>query len=72
MFATAVDKWREELINTGRQEGLQKGRQEGIQEGILHTAQEMLKAGADIDFVQRVTNLSRQKILQIKRKIRSK
>jgi len=29
----------------------------------------MLKAGADIDFVQRVTKLNRRKILEMKRKI---
>ncbi len=66
VFATEVDKWRKKLINTGREEGIQKGREEVL----LQTTENMLKAGADVDFIQRVTKLSRRKILELRKKIK--
>ena len=38
--------------------GWQKGRQEGEQKGVYKVAVNMLRAGTEPDFIQRVTGLS--------------
>ena len=43
----------------------QEGKLEGKQEGKLETAEKMLKNGADIDFVLKVTDLPRARVEQI-------
>lgn len=42
-------------------------REEGIEKGIEKAAMEMLKKGADIDFVIGVTKLSKERILELKK-----
>ena len=56
---------REEGEQKGREEGEQRGREEGEQRGRLETAKSLLKENSPIDFIMRVTNLSREQINSI-------
>jgi predicted transposase/invertase (TIGR01784 family) len=51
-------KLGEGLIARGRQEGRREGRQEGEQQGVYKVAVNMLRAGTESDFIQRMTGLS--------------
>ena len=77
MLITALKKEKqaiyEEALQKGRQEGLKKGKQEGVKEGLhaksVKVAERMLRKGQDIDFICEITELSRDEILQIKRRL---
>ena len=62
----------EEGMKKGLQKGLQKGRQEGVKEGLQKGLQEtvlkMLKLNADLDFISKVTGLTKEEIKNIKKK----
>jgi predicted transposase/invertase (TIGR01784 family) len=60
MFITAIDQWKEDLLQEGEQRGMEKGMRE--------TAQKMLKAGSDIQFISKVTGLSKTQLLKLKQK----
>ena len=47
------------------EEGKQQGIEQGIEQGILNTAKNMKIEGADIDFISRVTGLSKEKIEEL-------
>ena len=53
----------QKILDQGRQEGIQKGRDEEKRD----MAQKMLQQGADIEFVQAVTNLSKEEILALQK-----
>ena len=50
--------------------GLLKGREEGRKEGREEIARKMLKVGTDINFIQTMTELSKDHILKLKDKIK--
>ncbi len=70
----------EEGIQKGKQEGLQegiqKGKREGLEEGLyaksVRVAERMLQKGQEIDFICEVTELSRDEVLKIKKRIEGK
>jgi predicted transposase/invertase (TIGR01784 family) len=69
--------YAEELLQQGRQQGRQEGMQQGEQQGIkkgvsfakLEMVKEMLKAGAELSFIEKVSHLSKKEIEQIKKTI---
>ncbi len=54
-------------VEKGRKEGIEKGRKEGIEKGVLLVAKQMLKMNMDIDDIAKVTNLSKEKLYEIKK-----
>ncbi len=62
-YKIGVEKGREEGIEKGREEGIQKG----IEKGVLLVAKQMLKMNMDIDAIVKVTNLSKEKLYEIKK-----
>ena len=68
--------YAEELLQQGRQEGVQlgekKGERLGIEKGISFAksemAKEMLKAGAELSFIQKFSHFSKKEIKQIKKR----
>jgi predicted transposase/invertase (TIGR01784 family) len=65
--------YAEELLQQGRQQGVQQGMQQGRQEGEYSAksemVKEMLKAGAELSFIEKVSHLSKKEIEQIKKTI---
>lgn len=62
IMRTIADSYRDQYYGIGIQEGIQ----EGIQQGIEQTATNMLKEGAEVEFVVRVTGLSSDEVLKLK------
>ncbi len=58
-----------EGVHKGRKEGLtegvRQGHEKGVQEGQLKVALQMLKEKADINFISRVTGLTKEKVLKL-------
>lgn len=52
--------------NSIRAYGKEEGRSEGIKEGIETVAKEMLKQGTDIEYIAKVTKLSKEEIERLK------
>ena len=50
-------------VEKGRKEGIEKG----IEKGVLLVAKQMLKMNMDIDDIAKVTNLSKEKLYEIKK-----
>ena len=68
---TQIEQWiREEGRLEGVKEGELKGRLEGVKEGELkgrlETAKAALKEGADVEFVIKITELTREAVLKLK------
>jgi predicted transposase/invertase (TIGR01784 family) len=59
MLSTAIDKWKEDLM----QEGVQKGKKEGK----LETAQRMLREGFKPQVISKVTGLTQTQISRLKK-----
>ncbi len=61
---------RSQGLKQGLTEGVHKGRKEGLTEGVhkgqLKVALQMLKEKADIDFIVRVTGITKKKVLKLK------
>ena len=55
----------QEGMQQGMQQGRQEGRQEGKQEGMYAVASNMLRAGTDLDFIQRMTGLPLETIRNV-------
>ena len=55
------------LPNSWRDKGIEEGREAGIKEGKKQTAIEMLKEGASVEFIARVTKLTEDEIIDLKR-----
>ncbi len=85
MLITAIKKEKQAYFEEGLQEGLQRGKQAGLEEGIqkglqkgllkgqhaekVAFAKRMLQKGQEIDFICEVTELSRDEVLKIKKRI---
>ena len=67
--AQEKQKWdrlaRDELV---REEGIEKGKKEGIQQGMEKLVLNMLKEGAEISFISKVSGWTREQILKLKDK----
>ena len=50
----------------GIQEGIQEGIKQGIEKGAIIIAQQMLKLGLDIDTIHKATNISIEKLNELK------
>ena len=63
------EEGKQQGIEQGKQQGLEQGIEQGIQQGIeqgiLNTAKNMKIEGADIDFISKVTGLSKEKIREL-------
>ncbi|ACV61598.1 hypothetical protein Dtox_0684 [Desulfofarcimen acetoxidans DSM 771] len=75
---TQIEQWireegREEGLKEGlkegREEGLKEGLKEGLREGLEKTAIAALREGFDIETIVKITNLSKEEILSLKKKI---
>ncbi|MBS3977458.1 MAG: Rpn family recombination-promoting nuclease/putative transposase [Syntrophomonadaceae bacterium] len=53
----------------GREEGIREGREEGIKEGIKEVALTALKEGASLEFVMKITGLSKEELLEMQKKL---
>jgi predicted transposase/invertase (TIGR01784 family) len=62
-----VMTYAEELRQEGIQQGMQQGRQEGMHEATHKIVQEMLKAGAELSFIKKVSHLSKREIEEIQK-----
>lgn len=60
----------EKLIREGMEKGMEKGRQEGRQEGIENMAKEAIRQGADIEFVAKISGLSKETLEKIENEIK--
>lgn len=58
---------REEELRIAREEALE----DGIEKGIENVAKEMLRKGAEVDFVSGVTKLEKEKIMELQKEINS-
>ncbi len=58
---------REEAKEEGIEIGIEKGIEKGREETINNVAREMLKKGAEIDFVSGVTKLPKEKIVEFQK-----
>jgi predicted transposase/invertase (TIGR01784 family) len=58
-----------EGIQKGIQKGIQEGIQKGIEKGTRMIAIQMLKANVDIDIILKCTNLSIQKLNELKKEL---
>jgi hypothetical protein len=62
-----LDKeFEQQGIEKGKEEGIKKGKEEGIKEGIIKTARNLLKEGAEVAFVVKITGLSEAEVLKLK------
>jgi len=59
------EQCREEGWEEGKQQGLKQGLKQGLEQGILNTAKNMKKENADINFISKVTGLSKKKIEEL-------
>ena len=65
MVKLAREEEHQEKLEKARTEGLAQGIEQGIEQGILNTAKNMKIEGADIDFISKVTGLSKEKIEEL-------
>ncbi|MCK9268219.1 MAG: PD-(D/E)XK nuclease family transposase, partial [Alkaliphilus sp.] len=54
--------------NRGMEKGMEKGIEKGIEKGMEVVARNLLQEGTEIEFVTKVTKLSRDKVEEIKKK----
>ena len=54
-----LEEGKQHGLKQGLEEGKQQGIEQGIEQGILNTAKNMKIEGADIDFISKVTGLSK-------------
>ena len=69
MLINPVERYmKNEGIKEGKKEGIKEGKKEGIKEGIkegkIEFAQEMIKEGFSIDYVTKLSGLSKEDILK--------
>ena len=69
LLAESVPEPKAEQMMTFAQEFRQEGRQEGIWEEKLAVAKAMLKEGAELSFIKRITHLSFQKLKALKKQL---
>ena len=63
---SAKNYWKKSGLEEGREEGRTLGREEGKKEEKIKIAKEMLKNGADINFIKKCTELTEKEIQDIK------
>ncbi len=61
------ESWEKHMGNPWKEEGLKKGLEKGLEKGRLEVAVNMLKEGADVAFVTKVTGLSQDEVEALKR-----
>ena len=61
MFATKLKEHDEKL--------LEQGIEQGIEQGLEETAVKMLQENAEIPFISRVTGISEDKLLELKKNL---
>ncbi len=69
MLITALKKEKQAIYEEGKQDGIQEGLQEGLHAKSVKVAERMLRKGQDIDFICEITELSRDEVLQIKKRL---
>ena len=64
-----IEKGRQEGIEKGIEKGREKGREEGREEGRRNTvfdmAKKMLKENADLSFIEKITGISKDKLMML-------
>ena len=61
--------YAEELRLEGMQQGIEKGMQKGMQQTQQQMVLEMIKAGAEMKFIEKVSHLNKKEIEAIKKNI---
>lgn len=64
-LARGIIEGKKEGIKEGRMEGKKEGIKEGIKEGKLSIAKKMLEEKVDIDFIIRMTGLTKEQIIKL-------
>ena len=59
----------EEELKAAEEVGVEKGIEKGKEEAINNVAKEMLRKGAEVDFVSGVTKLPKEKILELQKEV---
>jgi predicted transposase/invertase (TIGR01784 family) len=75
MILETIDEIMEKREKRGEKRGLKRGEmygkkvgiEIGIKEAKLEDAREMLKEGLDVEFIQKITKLSKEEILELKK-----
>lgn len=62
---TLYDDDEKRAIYEAREEGIKEGIKEGIRKEKLENARKMLLNGADIEFIMKITDLTREEILNL-------
>ncbi|CAM4428061.1 MAG: hypothetical protein E7L01_02545 [Paenibacillus macerans] len=57
----------EEGLKEGMEEGIEKGIEQGMEKGIEKTALNMLREGMEISLVAKVTGLSEEQVVKLKK-----
>ena len=64
MILEMIENENRALIQKGRREGKREGKQEGKIEGAIEIAKNMLKEKLDINFIMKMTGLTKEQILK--------
>ena len=59
------EEGKQQGLKQGLKQGLEEGLEQGLEQGILNTAKNMKKENADINFISKVTGLSKEKIEEL-------
>ena len=60
---------KENARKEGKKQGIEEGKKEGIKETKIKTVENMLKENISVDIISKVTDLSKEEILKIKKSI---
>jgi len=61
---TNIPDYKETIMSyaeTLKQQGIKQGMQQGMQQGKYEIVQEMLKAGAELSFIEKVSHLTKKR-----------
>ena len=64
------EKRLEEALEKGLEQGIEQGIEQGSRETLINTVNEMIKNGASIEFISKVTKLSNEEIRKIEESIK--
>ena len=66
--ATKIEEAMEEGYEQGLEKGIEKGIEQGIEQANIKNAKNFLKLGVDVDIIVQATGLSKDKVLQLKKR----
>lgn len=64
----AMEEGYEQGLEKGIEQGIEKGIEQGIEQANIKNAKNFLKLGVDVDIIVQATGLSKDKVLQLKKR----